>query len=87
MGDWMAYAYPREEDKKNTCVERLDIWFVSNNLFKSTKRVTFRMCTRADIKDILYKAKAVVELFKLYDNFEFAISDEASGCHESEVEE
>ena len=78
MGDWMTYAYPREEDKKNTCVERLDIWFMSNKLFKPTKRVTFRRCTRAEMIDILNKAKAVVELFKLYDNFEFAISDEAA---------
>lgn len=55
---------------------RLDVWFTSNKLFKPTKRVTFRMRTLADMVDILYKAKAVVELFKLYDNFEFAISDD-----------
>lgn len=76
MGDWMAYAYPREEDKKSTSMKRLDIWFVSDKLLVPTKRVGFRMRSRADIKDILDKAKAVVELFKLYDNFHFAISDE-----------
>ena len=74
MSDWMAYAYPREEDKKSTCVERLDVWFISDG--KPMKRVTFRRRTRADIKDILDKAKAVVELFKLYDNVQFAISDD-----------
>lgn len=74
MGDWMAYAYPREEDKKNTCVERLDVWFASDG--KAMKRVTFRRRSRTEIKDILDRAKDVVELFKLYDNFEFAISDE-----------
>lgn len=74
MGDWMAYAYPREEDKKNACVERLDIWFASAG--KARNRITFRRRSRADIKDILDKAKDVVELFKLYDNFEFVISDD-----------
>ena len=65
-----------EEDKKSTGVERLDIWFASDKLFRPIKRVTFRRCTRADIKGILDKAKVVVELFKLYDNFQFAISDD-----------
>ena len=65
-------------DDKEQNKERLDIWFISGKLFKPTKRVTFRMRTRADIISILDKAKAVVELFKLYDNFEFAISDEAA---------
>ena len=74
MGDYMAYASSREEDKKNTWVERLDIWFLSDD--KPTKRVIFEKRTRADIKDIIDKAKAVVELFKLYDDVEFAISDE-----------
>lgn len=74
MGDWMAYACPREEDKKSTCVERLDVWFLSDG--KTMERCIFEKCTRAGIKDILDKAKDVVELFKLYDNFEFAISDE-----------
>ena len=74
MGDWMTYAYPREEDKKNTCVERLDVWFSSDG--KPMKRVTFRRCSRAEIKDILDKAKDAVELFKICDNFEFVISDE-----------
>ena len=60
----------------NTCVERLDIWFASGG--KAMKRVTFRRRSRADIKDILDKAKAVVELFKLYYDFQFAISDEGA---------
>lgn len=55
---------------------RLDVWFISNKLFKPTKRVTFRMRTLADMVDILDKAKAVVELFKLYDDIQFAISDD-----------
>ena len=58
----------------STCVERLDIWFASGG--KARKRVTFSRRTRAEIRDILDKAKAVVELFNLYDNFEFAISDD-----------
>lgn len=74
MGDWMAYAYPRKEDKKNTYVERLDVWFSSDG--KPTKRVIFKKRTRAEIKDIMDKAQTVVELFKLYDDVEFAISDE-----------
>lgn len=57
-----------------TCVERLDIWFASGG--KVMKRVTFEKRTRAEVRDILDKAKAVVELFELYDNFEFAISDD-----------
>ena len=76
MGDWSAYVYPREEDKKNPYVQRLDIWFLSNKLFKPTKRVTFRRCTRAKAVELVDKAKAVVELFKLYDDFQFALSDE-----------
>ena len=64
--------------------ERLDVFFIAKN--KLAKRVTFRMCTHTGIKDILDKAEAVVELFKLYNDFAFVISDEASGCHESEVE-
>ena len=77
MGDWMAYAYLREEDKqkKDTCVERLDVFFISKG--KVRKRVIFRKRSRADIKDIIAKADAVVELFKLYDNFAFTISEEA----------
>lgn len=74
MGDWMAYAYPREEDKKSTCVERLDVLFSSDG--KVVKRVTFRRRSRAEIKDILDKARTVVELFKLYDDMAFAISEE-----------
>ena len=75
MGDWSAYVYPREEDKKNPYVQRLDIWFISDG--KPMKRVTFRRRSRTEINDILDKAKAVVELFKLYEDFQFAISDEA----------
>lgn len=64
-------------DDKEQNKERLDIWFISGKLFKSMKRrVTFRMRTHADIISILDKANAVVELFKLCDNFEFAISDD-----------
>ena len=54
--------------------ERLDVFFIAKN--KLTKRVTFRMCTRTDIKDILDKAEAVVEMFKLYNDFAFVISDD-----------
>lgn len=67
----MSNSSIREEDKK-----RLDIWFISDKLFKPTKRITFRRRTLADINDILDKAKIVVELFKLYDNVQFAISEE-----------
>lgn len=63
----------REQDKG-----RLDVWFISNKMFKPTKRVTFRMCTFEGMLDILDKAKAVVELFKLYDDIQFAISDDTS---------
>ena len=33
MGDWMAYAYPREEDKKNTYVVRHWFAYVQASLY------------------------------------------------------